>query len=264
MGTKKIPQKNDLVLVVVNNITNHGIYCDLKEYDGITAYCHISEIAGTFIRNIRNFVKVGQNTVAKVLRVSPENNQVDISLKRVNDSHKRDKIQEYKRQNAAIAICNLIAEKLKIKVDQVRNEIETPLIKIYGNMYAGFEEIAVSEGEVLNDYNFSTEMKKAILDVVAISIQISTVNISADLGVRSFAPDGVEHVKSLLKSAEDTANRFTEVNSKITTLGSPQYRINLEGRSYDEVLEVLDSIENELNTISKSLNVEYVIERKKN
>ncbi len=148
MGTKKIPQKNDLVLVVVNNITNHGIYCDLKEYDGITAYCHISEIAGTFIRNIRNFVKVGQNTVAKVLRVSPENNQVDISLKRVNDSHKRDKIQEYKRQNAAIAICNLIAEKLKIKVDQVRNEIETPLIKIYGNMYAGFEEIAVSEGEV--------------------------------------------------------------------------------------------------------------------
>ena len=112
MGTKKIPQKNDLVLVVVNNITNHGIYCDLKEYDGITAYCHISEIAGTFIRNIRNFVKVGQNTVAKVLRVSPENNQVDISLKRVNDSHKRDKIQEYKRQNAAIAICKLIAEKL--------------------------------------------------------------------------------------------------------------------------------------------------------
>jgi translation initiation factor 2 subunit 1 len=131
-------------------------------------------------------------------------------------------------------------------------------------MYAGFEEIAVSEGEVLNDYNFSTEMKKAILDVVAISIQISTVNISADLGVRSFAPDGVEHVKSLLKSAEETANRFTEVNSKITTLGSPQYRINLEGRSYDEVLEVLDSIESELNTISKSLNVEYVIERKKN
>ena len=99
MGTKKIPQKNDLVLVVVNNITNHGIYCDLKEYDGITAYCHISEIAGTFIRNIRNFVKVGQNTVAKVLRVSPENNQVDISLKRVNDSHKRDKIQEYKRRH---------------------------------------------------------------------------------------------------------------------------------------------------------------------
>ena len=107
-------------------------------------------------------------------------------------------------------------------------------------------------------------MKKAILDIVAISIQISTVNVSADLGVRSFAPDGVEHVKSLLKSAEETANKFTEVNSKITTLGSPQYRINLEGRSYDEVLEVLDSIESELNTISKSLNVEYVIERKKN
>ena len=162
------------------------------------------------------------------------------------------------------ALRRLIAEKLKIKVDQVRNEIETPLIKIYGNMYAGFEEIALSEGEVLNDYNFSTEMKKAILDIVAISIQISTVNVSADLGVRSFAPDGVEHVKSLLKSAEETANRFTEVNSKITTLGSPQYRINLEGRSYDEVLEVLDSIESELNTISKSLNVEYVIERKKN
>ena len=71
MGTKKIPQKNDLVLVVVNNITNHGIYCDLKEYDGITAYCHISEIAGTFIRNIRNFVKVGQNTCLLYTSPSP-------------------------------------------------------------------------------------------------------------------------------------------------------------------------------------------------
>jgi len=259
-----MPEKNDLVLVVVRDITKHGIYCDLKEYEGITAYCHISEIAGTFIRNIRNFVKVGQNSVAKVLRVNYDNKQVDISLKRVNDSHKREKLQEYKHQNAAIAMCKLVGEKVKKSTDEIRNIIERPLVANFGSMYSGFEETAASEGEALDNLDIDEKIKKAMIEVAAISIQISTVDVTATLGVRSFAPDGVDHVKKLLKAAEKAAKKFDEVDSEITTLGSPQYRIHLEGRSYDEVLEVLDSIEEEMEKSSKKLDVEYILERKKN
>jgi len=259
-----MPEKNDLVLVVVDNIAKHGIYCSLKEYDGITAYCHISEISSSFIRNIRNFVKVGQNSVAKVLRVNPDNKQVDISLKRVNDSHKREKLQEYKRQNAAIAICNLIGDKIGKSMDEVRNAIERPLVGTFGSMYAGFEETAASEGEAIQDLDIPEDIKKAMIEVAAISIQISTVSITANLGVRSFAADGVEHVKKLLMAAEKTAKKFDEVESEITTIGSPQYRIALEGRNYDDVLEVLDAIEEEMEKVSEDLDVEYVIERKKN
>jgi len=264
MSQFDIPEKNDLVLVVVNNITRHGIYADLKEYEGITAYCHISEIANSFIRNIRNHVKVGENTVAKVLRVNYDNKQVDISLKRVNDSHKREKLQEYKRQNAALAICNLIGEKIGKSQAEVRSEIESIFVQNFGSMYAGFEEIAITEGEAIEDIDLDEKLKKAMIEVAAMSIQISTVDITANLGVRSFAPDGVEHVKKLLKAAEKAAKKFDEVESEITTLGSPQYRVHLEGRSYDEVLEVLDAIEKELGKASKKLDVEYVIERKKN
>lgn len=259
-----IPEKNSLVLIEITKIAKHGLYCKLKEFEGITAYCHISEIAGTFIRNIRNHVKVGQNSVAKVLRVDYGTKQVDVSLKRVNDSHKREKLQEYKRQNAAIAIINLIAKKMSKSEDQIRDDIEPLFLNMFGNLYSGFEEVAATEGQIVEEMDIADDLKEAIVAVAAMSIQISTVTVTSNLGVRSFAPDGVRHVRELLVAAEATANQFEEVESEITTIGAPQYRVHLEGRSYDEVLEVLDAIEAEMERVSKGLNVEYILERKKN
>ncbi len=256
ISRKKFPEKHDFVIGVVSKILKHGVYIQLKEYDNVVGYCHISEVAGAWIRNIRNFVRIDQNVVAKVLRVS-DTGQVDISLKRVSDQLKRDKIQEFKRQNSAIAMVNLFAEKWGKSNNEIRDLIEDPLTEAYGSMYDGFEELVAVGLDALDSFDFPEDLKQVMYEVCEATIQINTVSISSTLGIRSFASDGVEQVKSLLNAAENAASKFPEIQSDITSIGAPVYRVYLEGLSYPEVDEVYQSIESALIKKVKSLQVEY-------
>ena len=76
------PEVGDLVIVTVNRITDYGAYVTLDEY-GKEGLLHVSEVASSWVRNIRDFVREGQKTVLKVLRVDTEKGHVDISLRRV-------------------------------------------------------------------------------------------------------------------------------------------------------------------------------------
>ncbi len=261
ISRKAFPEKNDLVIGVVNRIEKHGIYVTLKEFNNVEGYCHISEVAGAWIRNIRNIIRLDQQVVAKVLRVQKDSRQVDISIKRVSEQKKKDKIQEFKRQNAAIAMIHLIAERMDKDPIEIRKKIEKPFIKAYGSMYNGFEEMVISGVDAVKDMGFDEEFIKIMHEVALASIQLSLVEINVDLGIRSFAPNGVEHVKKLLYSAEKVLRKFPDINSEVTTVGAPHYRIHLEGKLFEEVEEVYEKIVSELENSSKKLDVEYKIER---
>ncbi|MHA2253052.1 MAG: S1 RNA-binding domain-containing protein [Candidatus Kariarchaeaceae archaeon] len=262
LSRKKIPEKHDLVIGVVSKILKHGVYISLKEFEDVVGYCHISEVAGAWIRNIRNFVRIDQNVVAKVLRVS-DAGQVDLSLKRVSEQLKKEKVQEYKRQNSAIAMMKLISEKWGKSIQEVREIVEDPLTEAYGSMYYAFEELVAIGTEVLSTYDFPEDLVEIMFEVAETSIQINTISITSTLGIRSFASDGVEQVKSLLKAAEDAAKVFPDVQSEITTIGAPVYRVHLEGLSFPEVDEAYQSIEKALKDKGQMLEVEYKLEKDK-
>jgi len=94
LSRKSIPDEGDLVLCTVKNITNHGAYVVLDEFNDLTGFVHISEIASRWIKNIRNFVREEQKIVAKVLRVNKTKNQIDLSIRRVKEQQKKNKIPE--------------------------------------------------------------------------------------------------------------------------------------------------------------------------
>ena len=98
-------------------------------------------------------------------------------------------------------------------------------------------------------------------EVAETSIQINTIAITCTLGIRSFAPDGVEQVKLLLLAAEDTANSFPEVKSEITSIGSQAYRIYIEGWQFDEVENVYQKIKQAIDERGAELQLEYKLER---
>ena len=104
ISRRNFPENQELVIGVVNRILKHGVYITLKEYKNMEGYCHISEVAGAWIRNIRNFVRIDQTVAAKVLRVNRDTRQVDLSLKRVSDAAKKEKNQAFKKQVAALAM----------------------------------------------------------------------------------------------------------------------------------------------------------------
>lgn len=261
---KRLPDRHDLILGVVDKITRHGVYVKLKEYENVVGYVHVSEITGAWVRNIRNFVRQDQQIVGRVLRVNSQTNQVDLSIKRVSESLKKEKVAEYKKQKSAMALVKLIAKRADIKEEKILDLIEEDMVYEFGTLYNGFEELAFTGLEVLDFMEIDADLKKIIHETAEMSITVSTVSLTADLAIRSFAADGVEQVKKLLILAEKEAKKFPEITNEITTVGSPQYRIFLEGRSYPEISEVYVSIEKALEEGSKLLDVEYKMVQQKN
>ncbi|OLS23308.1 MAG: Translation initiation factor 2 subunit alpha [Candidatus Heimdallarchaeota archaeon LC_2] len=264
LSRKSLPESQDLVIGVVSKIQRHGVYITLKEFDNLIGYCHISEVAGAWIRNIRNFVRLDQTVVAKVLRVQEDTGQVDISLKRVSDGQKREKSLQYKRQNASLAMIKIIGEKSNLAALEVREIIEDQFTEFFGSLYDGFEEIVAVGLESISDFTIDDELKNIILEVAEASIQITTVTFTINLRIRSYASDGIVHIRKLLEVAQKAADEFPDVKNEITTIGAPTYRIYLEGLSYPEIDDVYHHIQEKLENVSKDLDVEYLLEKEGN
>ena len=68
------PEIGDFVIATIQKITDYGAYVMLDEYEK-QGLLHVSEVSSGWVRNIRDFVREGQKTVLKVLRVDAQKGQ---------------------------------------------------------------------------------------------------------------------------------------------------------------------------------------------
>jgi len=72
-------KKGDIVKGRVTGIEKYGIFLSVdKEYAGLI---HISEISDKFVRNIFDYVQLGEEVKAKVLEVDDEEKKIKLSIK---------------------------------------------------------------------------------------------------------------------------------------------------------------------------------------
>lgn len=264
--TKELPRKNDLVVASISKIMGHGVYAKLLEYPGVEAYCHISEIAPTWIRNIRNHVRLDQQVVAKVMRVDENTGQVDISIKRVSAPQRKEKIREYKLMMSAKAIVSLIAEKLGKSYEEMDKLIRPPLERQFYSLYAGFEAIATDGEDALEGLEFPKEVKEAMIEIATASIKINIAEQEVIIGLRSFAADGLFRIKETLLEAEKKVKEFEDVEYELTTIGAPKYRLYLSSKYYEEVDDAkqatLEVVKKKAEELELDLAVTEVHEKK--
>lgn len=108
-------QVGDIVTVRVTGIEKYGIFVGLDEY--YSGLIHISEISEGFVRNINDYVTLGETISAKVLEVEEDELHVKLSIKgldyRINRKRKM-KIMETESGFSTLEVCldRWISEKL--------------------------------------------------------------------------------------------------------------------------------------------------------
>ena len=72
----------------VTTLTDFGAFIELA--DGETGMVHISEVADTFVKNIGEFLSVGQQVKVKVLEIG-EKGKIGLSIKQAGAPEKAEK-----------------------------------------------------------------------------------------------------------------------------------------------------------------------------
>ncbi|MEM7821706.1 MAG: S1 RNA-binding domain-containing protein, partial [Candidatus Aenigmatarchaeota archaeon] len=96
-----LPKWSELVLVTVEKLSPYAAWCKLIEYPGVEGMIHVSEVAGKWVHDIRDFIKINKQYVAKVIKVDYQKNFVNLSLKRVSKQDEKEKMNFFRKEQRA-------------------------------------------------------------------------------------------------------------------------------------------------------------------
>ena len=258
---REFPEEGEFVIATVKSIHPYGAFLMLDEYPGKEGFMHISEVASTWVKKIRDYLKEGQKVVAKVIRVDPTKGHIDLSLKRVTQQQRKAKIQEFKRAQKAENLLKMAAEKLGKDFESAWREVWVPLEEEYGEVYAAFEDAAQNGVEVLKDL-VPDEWLPVLEEIVKSYVEIPTVTIDAEFEITVPKPNGIEIIKEALIRARDRANKEKDIEVKFTYQGAPRYRIDITAPDYHKAEEVLEDIAEEILRVIKKAGGEATLIRK--
>ena len=73
----------DIVYGKITNILGYGAFVQVEEYDGLI---HISEFSDHFVKDINDFVSIGDEVKLKIIEIDEENKRLKLSYKQLHKS----------------------------------------------------------------------------------------------------------------------------------------------------------------------------------
>jgi translation initiation factor 2 subunit 1 len=248
------PEVGDLVVATVTRVVDYGAYVKLDEYSGVEGLIHISEVASTYVKNIRVHVREGQKLVLKVLRVSSQRAQVDLSLRRVTGREKSEKMLQWKKVKKADSIIKGAAEKLKATNEDTA-KIRDLICKKFDNPFDAFED-AIDEGEeTFASLGISDEWAKALSEVSRGKIRLERAKVIGTVELTCSKTAGVEAIRQALRIAKK-AKKTRGTTVKVYTIGSPRYRLEVRSKEITDAQATLNQAITDVLSSIKSLGGE--------
>ncbi len=233
MSERSWPGAGELVVCTVKDIKDFAAFVSLDEYENREGLIPISEIATGWIKYIRDHIREGQKVVCKVLHVDRNRGHIDLSLKDVNDHQRREKIREWKNESKAKKWIGFAAT----ASGESPEVIESALYKQYGDLYSVFEDIVISDGDVLKKSGLPVKAITALVTVARENVKVPRVTVAGNLVLTSTKPDGVNIIRRALRSAEP---KIPDAEIELTYLGAPAYRIKVTAPDYKKAEKALE------------------------
>lgn len=242
---KELPEVGDLVVVTIKEVKGFGANVRLEEYPGKEGFIHIAEVATGWVKHIRDHLREGQKTVCKVLNVDTGRGYVDLSLKRVNEHQKRETVSNWKNEQKAEKLLEIVAGQVGMSTEQAEKQFAGKLREQFGTLYDAFEDASASE-EWLPDVE--GKWKPVFEKIAKENVVLPYIKIGGYVEAYSLAPNGVEILKGVLQSAVDE-------KVKIQYAGAPRYRITVTDKDYKSAEDVLKTAIQNITDASKKEGV---------
>jgi translation initiation factor 2 subunit 1 len=245
---KGFPEEGELVLCTTTNVQPNSVFVKLDEY-GSSGMIHISEISPGRIRNIRDFVKEGKKVVCVVLKIHPERGHIDLSLRRVNETQRKKKVEHIKQIQKAEKIVEFVANNNKVSTEVLFNEIIEKIKADYNDLVVCFNDVVNSDLK-FSKYNIS--YSDELEEVIKQRIKPPEVLIEAVFSIEIHSNNGIEIIKEAFSKLIPS-----ELNANY--LGGGRYQVSVKAPTYKEAEELLDPAKDALIKFleEKGAKVEY-------
>jgi translation initiation factor 2 subunit 1 len=242
------PEAGEFILGTVKEIFKQGAFIELDEYPGKRGMLHLSEISLKWVKNIRDYVKEGQKVVLLVLRTDPSRGHIDLSLRRVNDAQRKEKLQEVKQRQRAVKLLELLAKDVGEPKDRLLEKMEELVLSQHDSLYAGLETISANP-EHVKKFDVPAKWSKRLVELAQKNIKQPYVEITGYVSLKSYAPDGVEAIK---ESLGRIVKYKSDAEITVKYVSPPLYRVNVKSRDYKSAEKALKaSIEDCTSLIEK-------------
>jgi translation initiation factor 2 subunit 1 len=252
------PKEGDFIIGRAVNVQDQYIYVDLTDYKGLPSeehaqgMIHISEISSRWIKNIRNFVRIGQVIVCRVLKVDPSKGHIDLSLRRVNSAQKKKVAKERKYAVKFDTILQFLTETegVNMTLDEAWEQIGWPLLDNYTFYQETIETLKENGEEIITELtDIPEDIKKILLRIVNENVEITTVRISGKIKLVNKNGDGIDRIKDTLTTVAGIVKNPRDTRKlDISYLGAPYYRMEVISKDYldaegiiSDVMDVLEA-----------------------
>jgi translation initiation factor 2 subunit 1 len=242
---KGLPELGELVLCTVQRISPYAAWCKLEEYPEVEGMIHVSEVSGKWVHDIREFVKVNKQYVAKVVKVDEQKKFVNLSLKRVSEEEKKEKMNAYRKEQRAEKILEQVAKDFGKTLEQAYEEVGFLLQEKFGELFVAFEEARKSP-EILVKKGVPEKWAEALIKAIEKSFKEKEVVIKAEVELKSYAGDGIKKIKEILLNLE-------KKGIKVKYISAPRYRVEVEGKNPKSLeKKLIEDLENLTKEIRKA------------
>ncbi len=255
------PERRELVLATVERVTDHGAFVKLDEYGDKQGIVSLREFSAKWVKNPRDYLKEGQKSVLRVIRVNTERGHIDLSLKEVSENEKRNKLKDFKLEIRVGKLMEHMAAKMGKKPGELHKMFGDKLVEDYGSLYEAFAAVANGRDD-LKGYIKDEKLRLAVIQAISETIKPTLVSIRGFVTLHSEAGDGIEAIKSALTAGQKT---FPEgIKGEITYVKAPNYRIDVTADDYKKAEKALkDCYETVEKQLGSKASFEFSRELKK-
>ena len=250
------PNRQEFVICKVERIMPYGVNVSLEEYD-VKGFVPLSQVASRWVKNIRNFVKMGQIRVGKVLYINQQKQQVDISFAAVSDMQENQKLNEWRQSKRVNQLLGILAKDVEKDVDDIWEEIITPILENYNSAYEAFKDMIIYGKDYVKEVPevYREKLHKILKD----NIVIHEKEINEEINLASNNVDGLEMIKKIFKNVP----KDKEVELNTTYIGNGKYLIKTKAMDYKKIEKYLTTVNDYLQKEGKKFDT-FGIKRKKN
>jgi translation initiation factor 2 alpha subunit (eIF-2alpha) len=261
-----MPELNDTVIAIVNEINSLNVITFLPDYNNLTAYISYSELSKKKRININKIVSFGKEVVALVSGVNKEKNYVELSIRILVEKDIEAFHQEHKRYLALYNLWRYIYLKLhpelnmnieKINDQSLNTFMENTLWEIQDNIENCDDETVLNDLlnieknmdiiTLIKNQDENIDKIKSILDnYISLKTTVTKPTTDKEIKLISYEMEGSHNIKYSLdyKSYEFYSDLKIDYDMEITYLSDSLYRIHIKQKDV-----ILHNINNNINSI---------------